>query len=99
MPSQIPTTFGSYATAPMVRVSSMTHSEQRDAEERLADELAEHVHGRRHDRACVSIAEVALDGGVLGERGATARMHGAGGHPDRRLAGSGLHLQHAEHRL
>ena len=79
MPSQIVTTFGSYATAPtqivrlmlpfvygsIVILVALRCSEQRHSQHRLADEFAQHVARRRHHSARMGIAEQALDGHVL----------------------------------
>ena len=57
---------------------------------RLADELAQHVAGRRHDGARMRIAEQTLDVEVLGERCAAAGPHRRRRDGDRGVARCGL---------
>src|SRR5215216_2535376 len=104
MPSQIVTTFGSYATAPTqivrlmlllaLRLKSM-RSEQRYSQNGLADEVAQNIARRRHHCARMGIAEQSLDGKVLGKRGAAAHPHRRRRDGDRDLASSRLALEHA----
>ena len=77
-PSQIVTTFGSYATAPsrnVVSLATVARSEQRQAADGLADEVVERVGGRRHDPRGARVAEAALDAELLAERRAAAHAH------------------------
>src|SRR5260370_22285064 len=109
MPSQMETTFGSYATAPTQIVRAMatvsrfgSHSsfgsEEGNAQDRLTDELAQYVPGRRHDRARVGIPEQPLDVHVLRECAAAADAHRARGDVDRDVSRGRLALEHAQQR-
>src|SRR5882672_843314 len=100
MPSQIVTTFASYATAPMRIVSSaMAASEERQARQGPPDEVVEVVDGRRHHPARARVAEETLDGQVLREGGAAARLHGEVGHVDGGLERGETRLEDEHGRL
>src|SRR6266571_8658326 len=99
IPSQIVTTFGSYATAPTRMIGSlMGSSEERQAGQGPADEVLEVVDGGRHDPARAGVAEEALDGEVLREGRAAAGLHREVRDLDRRLDGREPGLQHVEGR-
>src|SRR5262249_45402764 len=113
MPSQIPTTFGSYATAPTqivcVMIASrlsnsasklqrpLSRSEQRYSQNGFADELAQNIAGRRHDRAGMGIPEQSLDGQMLGKRGTSTYPHRRRGHGDSNITCRRLALEYAQH--
>src|SRR6266576_2822331 len=102
MPSQILTTFGSYATAPIQIVwlmiaSRLSRSEQRYSQNGFADEFPQNVAGRRHDSARMGIAEQSLNGQMLGKRSASAPPHRRRGDGDGNIACRRLALEHAQH--
>src|SRR5436309_2187923 len=93
MPSQIGTTFGSYATAPRRIVVSLISLEQWEAREGSPDEVVEVVDVRRHDPAGARVAEDALEGEVLREGGTAAGLERAIGHVDGGLEGGEARLE------
>src|SRR5574337_233539 len=103
-PSQMVTTLGAYATAPITSVlpsmvsQSPLKSEQRQAAHRLADEIVEHVRGRPHHRCGAGIAKMPLDPDLLAKRRAAAHAHRGVGDRERSLCGARLDLQHAQRR-
>src|SRR5690349_548160 len=99
-PSQIVTTFGSYATAPSVSVLiAAPASEQREAAAGLPDEVVELVGRRRHDARRLRVAEDALDADLLAIRRAAADAHAELRHLERRLSRGGLAFEDAQHRV
>src|SRR5438067_2506304 len=83
MPSQMLTTFGSYATAPSRMVCVLmtcSRSEERETRQRLADEVLEVIDRRRHDPTRARVAEHALEAEVARKRGAPACLHREVGH-------------------
>src|SRR5712671_2357011 len=113
MPSQIVTTFGSYATAPTQIVwplvpSSLTfditpplsskRSEQRHSQYRSRDELAQDVTGGCHDGARMGIAKQAFDAHVLRERRAPASAHRGRGDANCDLASGGFCFEYTKYR-
>src|SRR6185295_9416185 len=100
------TTFGSYATAPRTSgalpdsfVSFMVAppSEQRQAADRLADEVIEEIGRRSHDAGGARVAEESLDADFLAEGLAAAGAHGEIEHLVRRLTRHRLALEDAQH--
>src|SRR6266481_6300161 len=99
MPSQIVTTLGSYATAPIQIVwATFIPSEEWQLQKRLADQIAQNVRRGRHDGTRMCVAKEPFDAGVLRERRSAAGAHRQRRHLDRALAGRRLDLEYTEHR-
>src|SRR5262249_40498998 len=73
-------------------------SKQRQAQNSLADEFAQHVTGGCHYSTGVCIPEQSLDARMLGKRRAAADAHRRRGDGDRGVAACSLTREHPQHR-